>query len=337
MPKNLLVLGDFLNEEDEQRGEPFAGYGGRLLRPIFRALDVEPSTLHWTNLFNISPSNGINTFAGEKNDALPGKAQLKAGPRGIWVHKRWASELQRLENEIERVNPNCILALGPVALWALYNSCAIKKYRGTALLSGSRKVIPTYAPLAILRQWKLRPILFADCRKALNESAFPELKRPRRVIYIEPTLADIRWFIEEKIRPAKKVSCDIETKKIGKHATITEVGFAPDKTCAMVIPFYCREKKNYWPTVEAEIKAWRLVAEILALRPQFGQNFNYDLTYFWKEMGIPVPWLSGDTMLLQHSLYPEMEKGLGFLASIHTSEPSWKFMRTDHDSYKDGD
>jgi hypothetical protein len=32
-------------------------------------------------------------------------------------------------------------------------------------------------------------------------------------------------------------------------------------------------------------------------------------------------------MLLHHAIHPEMRKGLGFLGSIYTDEPSWKLMR----------
>ena len=43
-------------------------------------------------------------------------------------------------------------------------------------------------------------------------------------------------------------------------------------------------------------------------------------------MGIPVPSWTDDTMILHHALQPEMEKGLGFLASIYTDEGQWKRM-----------
>ena len=33
-------------------------------------------------------------------------------------------------------------------------------------------------------------------------------------------------------------------------------------------------------------------------------------------------------MLAHHSLYSELQKGLGFLGSIYTNYPSWKSMRT---------
>jgi hypothetical protein len=42
-------------------------------------------------------------------------------------------------------------------------------------------------------------------------------------------------------------------------------------------------------------------------------------------------------MLLHHSLQPEMKKALGFLATIYTEEPSWKFMRKEVDTTKTED
>jgi len=53
----------------------------------------------------------------------------------------------------------------------------------------------------------------------------------------------------------------------------------------------------------------------------------YDLQYILP-LGIAARANLEDTMLLHHSHYPEMKKGLGFLGSIYTSEPAWKLMRT---------
>ena len=33
-------------------------------------------------------------------------------------------------------------------------------------------------------------------------------------------------------------------------------------------------------------------------------------------------------MLMSHALYPELQKGLGFLGSVWTDEPAWKLMRS---------
>jgi hypothetical protein len=43
-------------------------------------------------------------------------------------------------------------------------------------------------------------------------------------------------------------------------------------------------------------------------------------------MGFQINNMLHDTMLLHHSLFPEMLKGLGFLGSVYTNEQSWKLM-----------
>jgi hypothetical protein len=50
------------------------------------------------------------------------------------------------------------------------------------------------------------------------------------------------------------------------------------------------------------------------------------MTFLWKVYGIPAPKACDDTMLAHHAMQPEMEKGLGFLASLYTDEASWKSM-----------
>lgn len=55
-------------------------------------------------------------------------------------------------------------------------------------------------------------------------------------------------------------------------------------------------------------------------------NGMYDVQYLWRA-GVPVKNFTEDTMILNHSLQPEMQKSLGFLGSVHTDEASWKIMR----------
>lgn len=246
--------------------------------------------------------------------------------------------MDRLFEEIERERPNVILALGNLALWALCKKTGIKKYRGspTTTFDGKWKVIPSWNPSSIFKQWELRMILLADLTKVKRESDFPELRRPVRYIYMNPSLRDIEEFYETFIIPSPFLSCDTETK----NKQITEVGYSTaDGSHALVIPFYSRlaSDGNFWPTFAEEKKAWDWVRKINSEKPLIGQNFQYDMTYFWRSVHIPCPYFNGDTMLLHHALQPEMEKGLGFLGSIYTNEPSWKFMRTDHSTLKKED
>ena len=114
-----------------------------------------------------------------------------------------------------------------------------------------------------------------------------------------------------------------------KHKQITCVGFAPDPEHALVVPFVDERKDNnsYW-TFEDEVLAWMFVQkQLLRPEPKLMQNGLYDVQYFWRAHGLTVNNFSEDTMLLHYSIQPMMEKSLGFLGSVYTSEPAWKLMR----------
>ena len=327
----LMIVGEAWGEKEAELGAPFVGYSGQLLDSMLRAANIKRDDCFLTNVFNFQPTNNkLESLAGPKSEAIEGLPQLG---QKLWIRKTFQPELDRLWRQVKVINPNVIVALGATPLWALCGLKGIKKYRGTPVyaLRDNRKVLPTYHPAAVGRSWKLRPIVIADLYKASEQALFPELVRPKREIWVEPTLSDLDLFYKNFIAAAPNISADIETKQ----GTITEIGFAPSPTHAIVVPFYLRATNgNYWPTAMDELRAWRWCEKVFANHGVIGQNFSYDLQYLWGKNHIRVPHVEDDTMILHHTLYPEMEKSLGFLGSIYTDEPSWKFMRTDHDNFK---
>jgi hypothetical protein len=229
--------------------------------------------------------------------------------------------------------------LGNTACWALLGSTGISKIRGTvtesSILRGF-KVLPTYHPAAILRQWDLRPVTVLDLAKAGRESAFPEIRRPERTVYIEPSLSDLEWYYGHYLQAAKRISFDIETS--GRQ--ITCIGFAPDEKSALVLPFVDNRRAggSYWPDLASELQAWSFVRRVLSHpAPKVAQNGLYDIHFLWKSYGIAVTNFEDDTMLLHHALQPESEKGLAFLGSVYTNEASWKLMRKGNTTIKRDD
>lgn len=331
-----MIVGEAWGEQEELKGRPFVGPSGSVLHGLLRQVGIAKEDCYFTNVFNLRPrGNRIDSLYVGKADAIP---NYRAIVRGKYIDKKYLPEIERLFEEVERIKPNLILALGNTPLWALCKKSGIKKYRGSPLKThdGQTKVLPTWHPAAILRQWELRAVAFADFHKARKEMTFPELNRPPHYIYLEPSLQDIKEFYEKFLIGEPFLSCDIETKA----ETITEVGYSnASGSHAIVIPFWDRSKKdgNYWRTLEDERAAWNWVRRINREFKLVGQNFSYDMQYFWRSVRMKCPNFGGDTMLMQHSLQPEMEKGLGFLGSVYTNEPSWKFMRTDHATLKKED
>lgn len=304
-------------------------------RHIMAIWDNHPE-IHRTNVFNIHPpANDLGYFLGAKADALPGypilKVPLTKGqprPAGNFVRAEFGGELERLGDEILHHNPNLIICLGNCALWALTGRTGITKVRGTTTLSiltvADYKLLPTYHPASVLRNYDTRPTVIADLMKARRESAYAEIRRPQREIWIEPTLDDIRRFIETEVRGCQLLSVDIETA----GTRITCIGLAPRCDLAIVVPFddNHRVDGNYWPTAHDERNSWGLIISVLqdATIPKLFQNGAYDIAFLWRSMRIKVMGAEHDTMLLHHALQPEALKALDFLGSIYSDESAWK-------------
>lgn len=328
---DIAIVGEAWGEKEEEVGRPFVGTSGWLLDQLLSQVGIDRRECLVTNVFNLRPrpSNDVKNLCGPRKEGIPGLPQLQTGK---YVLAKYAPELNRLFDEIKAANPNVIIALGATAAWALLRSTGIKNIRGaTAVthpavserLGRPYKVLPTYHPANVSREWKNRPIVIMDLDKARRQSEFPEFIRPQRFIWIKPTLEDLNNYERDFILPASRLSIDIETKQ----DQITCIGFAPNPSNAIVIPFFTEDGTNYWKTLEEELAAWSYVRRWCALKPSVFQNGLYDISFLWAHYGIPVPLAEEDTMLLHHAMQPEMEKGLGFLGSIYTDEPSWKHMR----------
>lgn len=327
---NICILGEAWGENEERERTPFVGPSGYELTRMLDEAGIARADCFLTNVFNLRPSgNRIEALCGPKTSAIKGYPALTAGK---FIQARYEAELTRLGDELCSCNPNLVLTLGNIAAWALLGRAAISKIRGTTDLSthtvAGFKVLPTYHPAAVLRQWDLRPIVVVDFMKAAREQGYTEIRRPKRTIWIEPTLDDLLEFNVRHLEGASCLSVDIETA--GNQ--ITCIGFAPDKSVALVIPFVDTRKSNrsYWKDDTAERQAWSFVRETLqSTTPKLFQNGLYDLAFLWRSVGIAVRNAIHDTMLLHHALQPESLKSLGFMGSIYCDEGAWKQMRTD--------
>ena len=329
-----MIVGEAWGAEEERARLPFVGVSGRELSKMLSQAGINRHQCFLTNVFNLrpQPSNDIKNLCGPKATAIPGRPRLQ---QGKYIRAEFAPELARLSDEVHSQRPNLIIALGGTASWALLHDGRISKIRGAIASSPlGPKVLPTYHPAAVLRDWSLRTVTLLDLIKARTEAAFPEIRRPHREIWIEPSLNDLEIFNERFIEPCQRLAFDIETA----GPQITCVGFAPNERVSIVVPFvdYRREGGNYWPTHGDEKAAWEFVRLVLESdKLKLAQNGLYDVHYLWRQYGIAVRNFCDDTMLLHHSLQPESPKSLGFLGSIYTNEASWKLMREDKSWKKD--
>lgn len=318
--------GDLLNRLLEEAGFFASGDSAKLNKALwqrnysYRDRVYENAGIYLTNVFNFQPpGNKIEELCGPRWGVLP------AIRTGKYIRKEFVPELTRLENELQEHSPNLILGLGATAMWFVLGTTAIRKQRGTVAPSRWGKFIGTWHPAYLMRgAWDQRPIVVADLIKARRECEFPEVRRPKRLVFIPESLSDLEE-VSHRLVGVEWLSIDIETK----GDQITCIGFAPSTSLAYVIPIFDTSKPDhsYWSAAD-EPAVWQYIRRICALpMPKVFQNGLYDLHFLWRRYGISVSNCADDTMLLHHALQPELQKGLGFLGSIYTSEAAWKIMR----------
>lgn len=326
----LLIVGEVMSHKDHEAGHPFSDGNGRFLKAMLNKAGINPRECKFTNVFmRTAPRGRATSFFGPKDKGVPNLRYLS---KGKYLDASRAGDLKHLWKRINSLQPNLILALGDVSLWATTSARGIEASRGYITEANAalpdRKVLPTFSPQQINQSRANMPYWVADLAKAAREQEFPEIRYPVHRILIEPTLEDLESFYHKRLKKCTRMSVDIENKP----GMITCIGFAPDGDDALVVPFYDsrQEDGNYWRTHREEVCAWKFVRRMLRLGKQvYGHNYIYDMQLLWKLNAIPNPDAAHDTMLLHHSLQPEMRKGLGILASIYTDEVSWKGMRTD--------
>jgi DNA polymerase len=315
----IAIVGEAPGEDEALTGRPFQGKSGRMVDELLGVAGVPRDGCLVTNVFTERPPNNSVAFFFQK--------------KGV-IKEEWAHELKRLEVELILFDPHVVLCFGATALWALTGIEGITKNRGTVLMSTLGelrcKVISMFHPTYVmLGNWGKRPVVGSDILKAKIEALSPDIIRPKREVWINPSLANLEEFGREYMVGVERICCDIETDP-WKCKQVLCVGFAPDASHAIVVPLVDRGRPNwsYWRTAEAEAQAWEWIAQWLEdpSITKVGQNFLYDIQYLDRKMVIKVRGPIEDTMLLHHALQPEMEKGLGYLSSLYTNEQAFKTM-----------
>jgi len=337
----LAIVGEAWGADEDLAKAPFLCSSGQELTRMLREANIARSQCFLTNVFAFRPKdNDLGHFLVRKADlpkdySLPplGSRTKTVAGSGTYVHPKVLPELARLQQELLSVRPNLVLALGATATWALLQASNIGSIRGTTIPSlapPGLKVLPTYHPAGVMRNWSLRPVVIADLLKASWEQHWPEIRRPQRQVLINPTLEEIRQWVQQ---PADLYAVDIETY----GGQITMIGFARSACAAIVIPFFSTTapERSYWPSASEELAAWQCVGQLLhSPVPKVFQNGLYDLQYLAR-MGFRPKACHHDTMLHHHALFPELQKGLGFLASCYSNESAWKLMRKQESFKKD--
>jgi DNA polymerase len=335
---SIAFVGEAPGVDEALTGKPFVGAAGRLFgltredryesynyaMSILGQAGIERETALVTNVFEERPpENNVQHFFMKRGDFK--KAKLESpypvnGTRG-YLRPEFDAEITRLKSELEAENPNIIVALGATALWALTGFHKITEHRGTITANSLlplNKVLPTYHPAAVLRQYNWFPIVVADLVKAVRESKYPEVRRPNRLVRVAETADEVEKYCG-LFKAAPLLGCDVETK----YHQISTIGFAPNPQDSFVIPIIT-ETGSFWSWND-EQRVWKAVKKLMEYSPvaKMFQNAAFDVLMF-NHHGVQVRGVIEDTMIMHHALQPELQKGLDMLGSLYTDELAWK-------------
>lgn len=311
----LAFVGEAPGEHEIEQGRPFVGPSGRVLDALMRSASISRAECFVGNVF--SSRLDENSMAKER------------AKRGSGWGQFWDENVARLADELADCSPTVVVPMGGTALLALLGTPSIAKYRGGLCYGAgpwaATKLLPTFHPAAILRQWNYYPIVIGDFIKAAAEAEKGRIIQwPVRSLNVAPSIVEVEETLRRYAASAELLSCDIETG----WGQVRGVSFSPSQEEALYVPLISLAaiSRSYWPTLGEERRAWLAVKGALESPiPKLGQNFvNYDVVWLLAKMGIRPRNVRCDLRLLHKALYPELPASLLFMASAYSEQGSWK-------------
>lgn len=313
----IMIVGEAPSERDDYEKSRtgvdsfFVGQSGELLNELLAAVGVDRSDVFTSNVTRVRPPNDdIKEFFFDSKCTQP-KHEIVEG-------------ITLLGQEIRNYNPDVILALGNTSLWALTGNRSVSKWRGSQLetttcqhveLGKTYKVVPTYHPAAVLRQYTWRKDALHDFGRAIAWAKGERQKRKQNFL-TNPSFNEVLFCLDTLLARAQEqkllLSCDIETR----FGHIACFGLAWSRDEAICIPLISRYG-HYWGGGE-EPAIIQAICRLINHPNVFliGQNYSYDTQYTAKWWGLKGKlWM--DTMVAHGLCFPGTQRGLDYLASLY--------------------
>lgn len=342
----ILVVGDCPSRAEVASGQLFFSDGWRHLMQLFQKAGI-PASLPIIKKYVHS-----GCLPQEKNNNYEKNFKLKrAKPGLVWVPELegWLPTSAKdcgarfLRDMKDRAKPAAILCVGNLAFKLLTGLWGIGAWRGSQLkckLTGV-PLVPTYSPVHLQQQYSWGFLAQRDvCR--LLEGAQGKWQTPVEDFIINPAYEKVNSFLSELEVKKRGSVLAIDVETYGGH--ITCIGIATSATRAICIPF-----SRYNPGIGGSTNVWsveieyEILTRIRALMMREGtvirgQNFNYDLQYFFWDWAYypPAHVELYDTMLAAHVMYPTVRKSLDVLASLYCKHyVFWKEDKKGNENIRD--
>jgi len=334
-----MIVGEAPGENEERVGIPFVGAAGQELDRMLHEAKITRSECFVTNVCRVRPpGNKIDAFMAMRKKDITSQHVVM---RDKYVLPVVLEGYELLKKEITLVQPNVIVALGNVALWALTGHWGVTKWRGSLLRvdwdTAGPKVIPSIHPAAVIREWSWRHIVIQDLRRvAANRGSRTYENVPLWKFKIRPdfnTVIETIFSLLALLDGGESlwIDFDLETK-LG-HIDCAGIAWSP--TEALCIPLMSKtNKEGYWNEHEEACVVYFLYKLLTHRNVRVrGQNLLYDSQYTHRHWHF-IPRVKQDTMISHHVAFAGLKKSLDFQASLYCQHyVQWK---PDKSAWKEG-
>jgi uracil-DNA glycosylase family 4 len=323
----IWLVGEAPGVDEEQQGVPFCGASGRMLDHLLREANVDLSRCFWTNAYKTRPpENKIDRIS---ELGIP-----------LTLYQ------EQLIEELHATKPTFICALGATPLGVLCpqtihsrtKHAAIGSYQGSLLISPRlpwpHYVVGSYHPAYVFKSPDVRQLIVLCLAKLAEEHQYWRAHNyqiqplPQRRLISDPSADDAIDFLRVILAQPKErlVSVDIENIGVysGKYKTPQRgrvpyvIGFSVEPTLGMSIGL------GEYDIVKA-VQIWSLINDVLRTSRQVYQNGQTHDIPWLHFIGFDVnAQLSDDTLVMHHTLWPELSHKLEFLCFQYTREPFYK-------------
>ena len=336
----IAFIGEAPGFEENELGRPFVGQSGSFFNWGLGEAKIFRYQSWVTNVISCQPpGNKIVSLEGMEAIGKCKKGFLKElkflSQRGIKVLVplgATAIEALSLEGKITKIRGSVYERI----LWEMNDGRLLLRESDAKMSKESKKIgsfviVPTFHPSYLLRyQYKRKDgkanfkyVWIEDLKKAkeIQEKGWTP---PKENFNTSPNIEEFSSFLKTAELKGQSLAVDIETTGLSlDYGHIVCIGFARDKENAICIPLLDKGGKQYWKSSE------RMTIDLLLNKafqmPMIYQNALFDVLRLQKAgYKISMSQVEHDTMILHHSISPELPHNLGFIVSVYGDTPYWK-------------
>jgi DNA polymerase-1 len=318
----IMFVGEAPGEHESAEGKPFSSIApaGKTLNWLLSQAGINRAECLVGNVARLRPpQNRMDFYFRDKECTIP-KPELEG----------WIAELKQ---DIEKFRPNIVVGLGAYALWALTGEKYIGRFRGYTMestLVPGQKVLCTYHPSNINREWKNFFPAIMDLKKAKFHSQSTKLPQDSRTIIYNAPRNQFIQYCKDMLESSeyKRIAIDVETIQPGCHISIIGLSHA----AKYAISTWVVNGSPCYPEND-EFELWYWLAQLLENKEIIIHNASFDAVIALLNHGIYIKNLFMDTLIAAHIIWPELPRDLGFLSSLCLDVPSWKSLSKQQPSY----